>query len=196
MLRVRTDGIRKKATESFWAMTRTINKGGEFLNAAVKRRNHLHYWKYRRREMYLRRCWFLSTFWAKSLLACPYLPCSPSDLNTGNIIEGQTGCQAGADHCALCSISCVTSTLASVYCLCYHKFVNSSSLLTGLYCTLILLQSECHGRIGGPGSFLVDLRPFEILLWAGTTCFKFSILFFFLVVQRKSGYRMIWIISW
>ena len=23
--------------------------------------------------------------------------------------------QAGADHCALCSISCVTSTLASVY---------------------------------------------------------------------------------
>ena len=27
----------------------------------------------------------------------------------------QQAAQAGADHCALCSISCVTSTLASVY---------------------------------------------------------------------------------
>ena len=30
--------------------------------------------------------------------------------------RAQQASQAGADHCALCSISCVTSTLASVYC--------------------------------------------------------------------------------
>ena len=29
--------------------------------------------------------------------------------------RAQQAAQAGADHCALCSISCVTSTLASVY---------------------------------------------------------------------------------
>ena len=29
--------------------------------------------------------------------------------------RAQQASQAGADHCALCSISCVTSTLASVY---------------------------------------------------------------------------------
>ena len=29
--------------------------------------------------------------------------------------RAQQAAQAGADHCTLCSISCVTSTLASVY---------------------------------------------------------------------------------
>ena len=29
--------------------------------------------------------------------------------------RAQQAAQAGADHCALCSTSCVTSTLASVY---------------------------------------------------------------------------------
>ena len=29
--------------------------------------------------------------------------------------RAQQAAQAGADHCALCSISCVTSTLAMVY---------------------------------------------------------------------------------
>ena len=29
--------------------------------------------------------------------------------------RAQQAAQAGADHCAFCSISCVTSTLASVY---------------------------------------------------------------------------------
>ena len=43
------------------------------------------------------------------------VPGSPSDLNTGKGTEAQQAAQAGADHCALFSISCVTSTLASVY---------------------------------------------------------------------------------
>ena len=30
--------------------------------------------------------------------------------------RAQQAAQAGAEHCALCSISCVTSNLASVYC--------------------------------------------------------------------------------
>ena len=36
------------------------------------------------------------------------------DVTQGIEQRAQQAAQAGADHCALCSISCVTSTLASV----------------------------------------------------------------------------------
>ena len=46
-----------------------------------------------------------------------YLQYTEAKLDVTQEIEqrAQQAAQAGADHCALCSISCVTSTLASVY---------------------------------------------------------------------------------
>ena len=46
--------------------------------------------------------------------------------------RAQQAAQAGADHCALCSISCVTSTLASVYITIPARFVGSNSQVAAL----------------------------------------------------------------
>ena len=49
--------------------------------------------------------------------------------------RAQQAAQAGADHCALCSISCVTSTLASVYAVTARKSTQPSPSLTRKPCT-------------------------------------------------------------